>query len=72
MKANPTPPGKFGLPWIGETLSFLGDSNFIEKRQNRYGDLFKTHIFGRPTIVMIGTSANRFLFAKENQYFAAT
>lgn len=72
MKTTPTPPGSFGLPWIGETLSFLRDPNFIEKRQQRYGDLFKIHIFGRPTIIFIGTQANRFLFAKENQYFAAT
>lgn len=72
MKTTSTPPGSFGLPWIGETLSFLRDPNFIEKRQQRYADLFKTHIFGRPTIIFIGTQANWFLFAKENQYFAAT
>ncbi|MBC6418937.1 MAG: cytochrome P450 [Prochloron sp. SP5CPC1] len=71
-ESKPNSSWKIWLTLVGVTLSFLGDSNFIEKRQNRYGDLFKTHIFGRPTIIFIGTQANRFLFAKENQYFAAT
>lgn len=66
----PLPQGNFGLPFVGETISFLRDPDFAIKRHKQYGAVFKTHIFGRPTIYMSGSEANRFLFANENQYFA--
>ena len=65
----PLPPGSFGLPIIGETISFLRDSNFADKRHKQYGPVFKTHLFGRPTVMMLGAEANRFLLTSENQYF---
>ncbi|MFM6136937.1 MAG: hypothetical protein ACKPCP_22780, partial [Sphaerospermopsis kisseleviana] len=65
----PLPPGNFGLPIIGETISFLTDKNFATKRQQKYGNIFKTNIFGSPTIMMIGADANRFVFSGENQNF---
>ncbi|MBD2131310.1 cytochrome P450 [Sphaerospermopsis sp. FACHB-1094] len=65
----PLPPGNFGLPIIGETISFLTDKNFARKRQQKYGNIFKTNIFGSPTIMMIGADANRFVFSGENQNF---
>jgi len=66
----PLPPGNFGLPLIGETVSFLRDADFTDKRQQRYGTIFKTHVFGRPTVIMSGADANRFLLTNENQYFS--
>jgi len=75
MKTNntpsspPLPPGSLGLPLIGETLSFLQEPQFAEKRQQKYGSVFKTHLFGRPTIFLIGAEANCFLLSHENQYF---
>lgn len=68
----PLPPGSFGLPVVGETISFLGDPNFAEKRHKQYGPVFKTHLFGRPTVMMIGADANRFLLTHENQHFSIT
>lgn len=68
----PLPPGSFGLPVVGETINFLTDGQFAEKREKKYGPVFKTHIFGRPTVVMVGPEANQFLFANESKYFAAT
>ena len=68
----PLPPGSLGLPLIGESIAFFNDSNFIDKRQKKYGKTFKTNIFARPTIVMTGAEANRFLFTNENKYFSAT
>jgi cytochrome P450 len=68
----PLPPGNFGLPLIGETISFLRDPNFADKRHKQYGSIFKTHLFGRPTVMVIGADANRFLFSHENQYFSIT
>ncbi len=68
----PLPPGSLGLPFIGESIAFFNDLDFIDKRQKKYGSTFKTNIFARPTIVMSGAEANRFLFSNENKYFSAT
>lgn len=69
-KSLPLPPGKFGLPVIGETLGFLQDPDFANKRQQKYGTIFKTRLFGNPTVFMIGFEANRFLLTNENNYFS--
>ncbi|MEL6460809.1 MAG: cytochrome P450 [Cyanobacteria bacterium J06621_15] len=66
----PLPPGNFGLPVIGESISFFNDSDFTDKRYKKYGSVFKTSIFGNPTIIMIGSEANRFLFTNDNKYFS--
>ncbi|MEO1432257.1 MAG: cytochrome P450 [Cyanobacteria bacterium J06632_19] len=66
----PVPPGNLGLPLIGETISFFRDADFTEKRYQKYGSIFKTSIFGNPTIIMIGSEANRFLFTNDNKYFS--
>lgn len=66
----PLPPGSLGLPFIGETISFLRDPDFAAKRQQKYGNIFKTNLFGSPTIMMLGAEANRYLFSQETQNFA--
>jgi len=69
-KNKPLPPGSLGLPFIGESISFLRDPrDFTEKREKKYGPIFKTHILGSPTIVVIGAQANQFIFTNENKYF---
>ncbi|SRR5579883_455118 len=71
--ALPLPPGRFGLPIIGESILYLRDpQSFIAKRQHLYGNIFKTHLFGRPTVALIGAEAVRFLFANESQHFEMT
>ncbi|MFB2935458.1 cytochrome P450 [Aerosakkonemataceae cyanobacterium BLCC-F154] len=65
----PLPPGNFGLPLLGETIEFLRDPDFMEKRQKQHGSIFKTRIFGADSIVIIGAEANRFILSN-NQYFA--
>ncbi|MBE9224289.1 cytochrome P450 [Phormidium sp. LEGE 05292] len=67
----PLPPGNFGLPLIGETVEFLRDPDFIEKRQKKYGSIFKTRIFGADSIAIVGAEANRFILTN-NQYFAVS
>lgn len=72
MKASsslPLPPGNLGLPIIGETLAFLVDSQFAEKRHQQYGSIFKTRILGSPTIFVHGSEVNRFVLTNENKYF---
>lgn len=64
------PPGSFGLPFIGETISFLIDPDFAQKRVEKYGSIFKSHILGRPTVVMVGAEANRFVLSSHMHYFS--
>jgi retinoid hydroxylase len=63
------PPGNLGLPIIGETIDFLRDRNFAAKRHQQYGDIFKTNIFGQPTVFLKGAKGNQFIFSNENNYF---
>jgi cytochrome P450 len=72
ISASPLPPGSLGLPLLGETLDFFREPDFVEKRRKKYGNIFKTHIFGRPTAIMLGAEANRFILTNEDKYFAAT
>ena len=68
--SKPLPPGSFGLPIVGETLSFLNYPTFADKRQAKYGSIFKTKILGRPTVVMVGPEANRFILSSHMEYFS--
>ena len=72
LNSLPEPPGENGLPFIGETIAFLTDPEFNQKRKARYGKIYKTNIFGSPTVVMIGAAANTFLFRHENKYVVST
>ena len=65
------PPGQFGLPLIGEKLAFLRDKDFAKKRYEKYGSIFKTSLFGQPTIVVKGEEANKFVITNEDRYFVS-
>ncbi|KAA3476354.1 abscisic acid 8'-hydroxylase 1-like [Gossypium australe] len=52
------PPGSLGLPFIGETIQFMAAINgdkgfydFVRVRSERYGNCFKTNIFGETHLV---------------------
>jgi cytochrome P450 len=64
------PPGSQGLPLIGETLRFLFDPGFLGRRYDAHGAIFKTHIFFRPTVIMSGVEANRFLLSTGMEHFS--
>ncbi|MEL4894312.1 cytochrome P450 [Crocosphaera sp. Alani8] len=66
------PPGDKGLPFIGETVSFFFDPDFTKKKLKKYGNIFRTNIFGNDTVTMIGAEANQFLFRNENKYVVST
>ena len=61
-----------GLPVIGETLNFFQDPNFASKRHQQYGDLFKTRLLGKPTILLRGPDALNFVLTNENRYFVVS
>ena len=56
--AAPLPPGKLGLPWIGETLGIARNNHgFYEDRFKKYGPIFKTRLFGLNFVVVSGPAA---------------
>ncbi|KAK3012920.1 hypothetical protein RJ639_009677 [Escallonia herrerae] len=66
------PPGKMGLPWIGETMEFykaqqknLVFEKFLQPRIAKHGKIFKTKLMGSPTVVVNGGEANRFFMTNE-------
>ncbi len=67
--SSPLPPGKLGLPFLGETLSFFTDNRFASKRHDQFGPIFKTGILGSPTVFIQGAEGNRFILSHENEYF---
>lgn len=64
------PPGQSGLPVIGETLSFIFDPHFVEKRYRQYGSIFRTQIIGSPTVFMVGPEAVEFVLASHMDHFS--
>ncbi|XP_010922745.1 taxane 13-alpha-hydroxylase [Elaeis guineensis] len=67
------PPGSLGLPFFGETFSFVkaqredkGDE-WIRKRAAKYGPVFKTSIMGCPTVVITGRTGNKFVFTANDE-----
>lgn len=54
----PLPPGTYGLPLVGETLSFARDPfGFFAKRVERHGPVFKTSILGAKVACFAGPEA---------------
>ncbi|KAF3445524.1 hypothetical protein FNV43_RR10700 [Rhamnella rubrinervis] len=69
-KAMEVIPGSLGWPIIGESFSFIsefsspsGIFSFMNKRQQRYGKVFKTLVLGRFTVFMTGREASKILLA---------
>ncbi|KAM1456712.1 hypothetical protein ACFX13_034815 [Malus domestica] len=63
-------PGSLGWPIVGESFSFIsefsspsGIYSFMNKRQQRYGKVFKSFVLGRFTVFMTGREASKILLA---------
>lgn len=76
--ADNLPPGRPGLPFVGETLEFLSTGwkghpeKFIFDRMAKYSSqVFKTNILGEPAAVFCGVACNKFLFSNENKLVTA-
>ncbi|MFB7885356.1 cytochrome P450 [Microbacterium sp. NPDC056057] len=55
---KPLPPGRFGLPWLGETLSILRNNHrFYQDRIEKYGPIFRTRLFGNSFVIFSGHEA---------------
>ncbi|KAK3121349.1 hypothetical protein QOZ80_8BG0651250 [Eleusine coracana subsp. coracana] len=68
-KMKPLPPGSFGLPLIGQTLSLLralranAGEDWLRRWVTAYGTVSRLSFFGSPTAILIGASGNKFIFS---------
>ncbi|KAH9745490.1 cytochrome P450 724B1 [Citrus sinensis] len=75
LRLSHVPKGTFGLPLLGETLSFLKphSSNslgtFLQDHCSRYGKVFKSHLFFTPTVVSCDAELNYFILQNEGKLF---
>ncbi|XAR50096.1 hypothetical protein NMG60_11004330 [Bertholletia excelsa] len=77
-KSNKLPPGHMGVPFLGETLSFLcyfkclsRPDDFINSKRQKYGDgvgMYRTHLFRSPAIIACSPSANKFVFQSHDKF----
>ncbi|KAL5981345.1 hypothetical protein ACLOJK_015400 [Asimina triloba] len=72
---DPPPKGSFGWPLLGETLSFLTPhpsntlGSYLQDHCNRYGKVFKSHLFFSPAIVSCDQELNNFILQNEEKLF---
>lgn len=69
------PLGNLGWPYIGETLEYISSAythspeSFMDKRRHMYGKVFKSHIFGSPTIISTDAEVNRSILQSDAKTF---
>ncbi|XP_058784722.1 ent-kaurenoic acid oxidase 2-like [Vicia villosa] len=74
------PPGHMGLPFIGEMITFLWyfkivkrPDDFINAKRRKYGNevgMFRTHLFGAPSIIVYIPNIHKFVLHKEDKLIA--
>ncbi|CAL5322811.1 unnamed protein product [Camellia sinensis] len=63
------PPGSYGFPIVGQTLTFLKaqkqnePDKWIADRVAKYGPVFKTSLVGSKAVVVTGQAGNRLVFS---------
>ncbi|XP_051140680.1 cytochrome P450 724B1 [Andrographis paniculata] len=66
------------VPLLGETLQFLNPhksnniGGFLQRQCSRYGKVFRSHLFGCPTIVSCDLELNTFVLQNEEKYFQSS
>ncbi|CAK9135852.1 unnamed protein product [Ilex paraguariensis] len=72
------PKGSMGWPFLGETLGFLKPhksnslGSFLQEHCSRYGSVFRSHLFGSPTIVSCDPELNTFILQNEQKLFQSS
>ncbi|XP_039626990.1 cytochrome P450 26A1 isoform X2 [Polypterus senegalus] len=65
---SPLPPGTMGIPFLGETLQMvLQRRKFLRMKRQKYGFIYKTHLFGSPTIRIMGAENVRQILLGEHK-----
>ncbi|CAN1225190.1 Cholesterol 22-monohydroxylase CYP90B51 [Linum perenne] len=69
------PPGSTGWPFLGETIGYLRPysatciGRFMEEHVSKYGKIYRSNLFGEPTIVSSDAGLNRFILQNEGRLF---
>ncbi|OMO66307.1 Cytochrome P450 [Corchorus olitorius] len=69
------PLGTLGWPLLGETIEFIScaysdrPETFMDRRRRLYGKVFKSHIFGTPTIVSTDAEVSKFVLQSDAKTF---
>jgi cytochrome P450 len=65
-------PGDEGWPIIGKTLEVLADpKGHIEKNAEKYGLVYRSHLFGETSIVLLGPEANELVMLDQAKLFSS-
>src|SRR6267378_2588229 len=65
-------PGDEGWPIIGKTLEVLADpKGHIERNAARYGSVYRSHMFGETSIVLLGPEANELVMFDQAKLFSS-
>ncbi|KAK1287684.1 Cytochrome P450 90B1 [Acorus calamus] len=69
------PPGRKGWPFVGETFPYLKPhhattmGDFMENHISRFGKIYRSNLFGEPTIVSADAGLNRYILQNEGKLF---
>ncbi|XP_076915374.1 taxane 10-beta-hydroxylase-like, partial [Bidens hawaiensis] len=72
------PPGSLGLPVIGQSIGLLKAmkadrvENWIQERIANHSPVWKANLFGYPTIVLHGPTANKFIYTCDGNLLTNT
>ncbi|CAL9198466.1 unnamed protein product [Musa hybrid cultivar] len=75
LKRLNLPPAGSGWPFIGDTFAYLkphlatSTGLFMEQHISRYGKIYRSNLFGEPTIVSADAGLNRFVLQNEGKLF---
>ena len=65
-------PGDEGWPIIGKTLDVLADpKGHVEKHAAKYGLVYRSHLFGETSIVLLGPEANELVLFDQAKLFSS-
>ena len=66
-------PGDEGWPIIGKTLKVLADpKGFVEGNAKKYGLVYRSHVFGETSIMLLGPDANELVLFDQARQFSST
>ena len=66
-------PGDEGWPIIGKTLQVLADpKGHVERHAAKYGLVYRSHMFGETSIVLLGPEANELVLFDQAKLFSST
>jgi cytochrome P450 len=66
-------PGDEGWPLIGKTLDVLADpKGQVERQSAKYGLVYRSHLFGETSLVLLGPEANELVLLDQAKLFSST